>query len=82
MLYSPNSHSERLCLDYARDFMAIHGRQIDLLSINTIEGDAQATLYDITSYPAVLALDSQGKLLNIWKGEMLPVMNELLAYAN
>jgi hypothetical protein len=40
-----------------RDFKTRNpGLKVEVLSIDTREGDATATLYDVVAYPAILAL--------------------------
>lgn len=39
-----------------------------------------ARLYDVTSYPAVLATRDSGEMLALWQGDQLPLMNEVAAY--
>jgi hypothetical protein len=65
-----------------RDFQRQYevGRHIEMQSINTRDGAATASIYDIMSYPAILALADDGSVLNIWQGE-LPLMDEVAGYA-
>lgn len=67
---------------YAYDFKRHNGREIELVSLSTRDGATTASLYDIYRYPAVLALQENGQLLKEWQGEVLPLMNEVLAYFN
>jgi hypothetical protein len=80
VLYHPQSEFARLVEEYAHDFGRTRGKTIDLLSLETREGAAMASLYDIVRYPAVLALQDDGQLLKNWEGEQLPLMNEVAAY--
>lgn len=67
---------------FVRDFERMHsGGRIELLSLDTRDGAAAASLYDIISYPAILALQDNGQLLKEWQGEQLPLMNEVAYYA-
>lgn len=81
VLYHPKSDHGGIVEDYAHDYKKAKGRALDLVSLETKEGAAAAALYDITLYPAVLALDDKGQLLNVWQGLPLPLMNELDAYS-
>jgi hypothetical protein len=80
VLYHPQSEFARSVEEYAHDFSRNRGKSIELLSLETQEGAAMATLYDIVRYPAVLALKDDGQLLKNWEGEQLPLMNEVAAY--
>jgi len=80
ILYHPNSEWARIVEEYAHDFEHFKGKKIELVNLDTREGAAMATLYDITTYPAVLATKEDSQLLKEWQGEVLPLMNEVAAY--
>ena len=80
ILYHPNSEFSRAVEEYARDFERQRNKQIELISIDTQEGADMARLYDVTSYPAVLATREDGEMLALWQGDHLPLMNEVAAY--
>lgn len=66
-----------------RDFERAHrGAHIDLVSLDTRDGAATASLYDIMQYPAILALQNNGQMVKEWHGEHLPLMNEVAYYAS
>jgi hypothetical protein len=79
-LYHPNSEGARIVEEYARDFEHQRGKKIELTSLETREGVALASLYDITRFPALVALRETGEMLAMWQGEQLPLMNEVAAY--
>ncbi len=81
-IYHPNSEFARTVEDYAHDFENQRGKAIELLSLETRDGAATAALYDIVQYPALLALQDDGRLLKNWEGPQLPLMNEVAAYSN
>ena len=80
-LYHPKSEHGGVVEDYARDYKNSHGRLLELKSLETREGAAIASLYDITSYPALLALAGDGTVQGVWQGLPLPLMNELDPYS-
>ena len=80
VLYHPQSDHGGVVEDYARDYKRSRGRELELLSLETKEGDNLAKVYDATSYPAVLAIDKDGRLLKLWQGAQLPLMNEIDFY--
>jgi aromatic ring-cleaving dioxygenase len=53
-----------------------------MYDLNTRDGYATASLYDIMQHPAVLALADDGQLLQLWVGENLPLINEVMYYDN
>lgn len=81
ILYQTNSEHERKVTEFAHDYQAAEvDRKIDLVDLNTREGSAMAQLYDVVKYPAILALADDGRMLQMWQGEELPLMNEVAYY--
>ncbi len=80
ILYHPKSEHARKVEEFAHDFKRQKDRDIELLSLETREGSAIASIYDIVQYPALLAMQDNGQLLKNWEGEELPLMNEVAAY--
>ncbi|HYF97241.1 MAG TPA: hypothetical protein VD947_04375 [Patescibacteria group bacterium] len=56
-------------------------RKLELVSVDTRDGSATATLYDVMKCPAVLALADDGSVLQEWQGETMPLLNEVSYYA-
>jgi hypothetical protein len=82
VLYRPNSEHSRLVDDFIRDFQRNHESQhIEVLSLDTREGSATATLYDIVQYPAIMIMKTDGAIQKVWQGDTLPLMDEVAAYA-
>lgn len=83
VLYRPNSEHARTVEDYIRDFQACHSEpKLEILSLDTREGSATATLYDIMQYPAFLVVQNDGYVQKMWQGADLPLMDEIISYAN
>lgn len=80
ILFRPNSDHTRIVEEYVRDFQRRFNRDIQLVSLDTTEGARQAELYDITQYPAVLAVKDDGQLVQLWQGPRLPLANEVVGY--
>lgn len=81
LIYRPRSEHGRAVEDFARDFIRVQPtRSVELMNIDTRDGMAMAELYDITQYPAILAVRNDGQLLKSWSGS-LPLMDELAYYA-
>lgn len=81
ILYRPNSEQARTVEEYARDISRQQNIQPELLDIDTPEGSAMQSLYDITSQPAVVIKREDGQLVQYWVGEQLPLMQEVAALA-
>jgi hypothetical protein len=83
ILYRPDSEHSTLVETFVRDFEHQHdarGGKIEMVSINTRDGAVTASLYDIWSFPAILALGDDGQVINLWQGEPLPLMDEVAGY--
>lgn len=66
--------------DYARDFETSQHRNIELISLDSREGDNLAKLYDIMQNPSLLVIRDDGQLLKHWEGVTFPVMSEVTGY--
>jgi hypothetical protein len=82
VLYRPNSEHGRVVEDFIHDYQARqHVGRIEVLSVDTRDGMAMASLYDIMQYPAILVLRNDGGVVRVWQGEALPLMSEVASYA-
>jgi hypothetical protein len=82
VLYRPNSEHYGRVMDYVHDYKRMHpNTQLEMLSLDTVEGAETARLYDVYSYPAILALSNDGHLQQLWQSDQLPLMHEIDAYA-
>src|SRR5436190_23438971 len=80
VLYHPQSDHGLSVEQYARDYERSRDRKLELVSLETRDGAYTANLYDVTRYPAFIALSDEGILLNLWQGDPIPLMNEVDAY--
>ena len=84
ILYRPNSEHATTVESFVRDFEHQHDigpDKIELISVNTRDGASTAALYDIWQFPAIMAVGADGRMLNVWQGEPLPLMDEVAGYA-
>jgi hypothetical protein len=82
ILYRPNSEHARLIEEFIQNYQERHQPDhLEVLSLDTREGSATATLYDVMQYPAILVLHTDGYVQKIWQGDSLPLMDEVAAYA-
>ncbi|HKU18311.1 MAG TPA: hypothetical protein VJP80_03470 [Candidatus Saccharimonadales bacterium] len=81
ILYRPNSEHATDVETFARDFQRQHdlGSKLELQSVSTRDGAALASLYDVMSYPTILALADNGSVLSMWQGQPLPLKDEVVA---
>ncbi len=80
ILYHPQSDHGTMIETFARDFSRQTGRKIELISLESRDGADMAARHDIVQYPAILAMDNEGKMLRLWQGPVLPLMNEVSYY--
>ena len=66
---------------YARDIERSQGVKLELVSLETRDGAAMASMYDILSYPAIMVIKEDGQMQQLWQGEQLPLMNEVAGFA-
>ncbi|HEY4964736.1 MAG TPA: hypothetical protein VIH90_08680 [Candidatus Saccharimonadales bacterium] len=82
VLYRPSSDHGRIVDEFIENFRSrVSDQRIEVLNIDTREGNGTATLYDIVQYPAVLVLRSDGAIQKSWQGLELPLIDEVQSYA-
>lgn len=81
VLYRSKSEHGTPVEEYVREFKRRTSRELKLIDVDGKEGWNLAELYGVTQYPAILATTEDGKLQNMWQGEPLPLMNEVMGYA-
>jgi len=83
VLYHPRSEFARPVEEFAYNFeRQVPGKPVELISLETRDGAATASLYDVVQYPAILALREDGQILKFWQGETMPLINEVASYAH
>lgn len=83
VLYRPNSEHGRIVEEFIHDFQTRHqGEHLEVLNIDTRDGSATASLYDVMRYPAILVIQTDGYPQKIWEGDQLPLLDEVVAYAH
>lgn len=67
--------------EYIDDFKRQTGLEIE--QMNPDDGRNQFFLqaYDIVEYPTILAIADDGRLLQMWRGRPLPLIDEVAYYA-
>lgn len=81
VLYRPNSEHSRLTEEFIHEYRTHHEHaSVEVLSVDTREGDAVATLYDVMSYPAILILQDNGSVQKFWQGPSLPRTEDVASY--
>lgn len=63
--------------EFARRYPDI---KLDVQNIDSKEGSATASIYDVITYPGILALRNDGAASAIWQGADLPLIDEVAGY--
>lgn len=81
IIYRPDSDHgravEEFIHDYNREYADV---RLEPLNIDSRDGSATASLYDITSYPAIMVLRDDGGVSMVWQGSQLPLLDEVASY--
>jgi hypothetical protein len=83
VIYRPNSETARGVETFVRDFQHFHegiGKRLEVLNVDSRDGAAMMSLYDIMQHPALLVLSDDGQVVHYWAGETLPLMDEVASY--
>ena len=80
VLYRPNAEYSRQVEEFAHDFEKRMGKHLDLVDIDSKDGIAFASLYDVNDHPAIVATANDGQILRSWEGPILPLMDEVAFY--
>jgi len=80
VIFRESSEHAREVLDYLRDFQRQTGHSLDTLDPDSPEGTDFCRTYDIVEYPSILALNDDGQLQNLWRGQPLPTISEVSYY--
>lgn len=82
VLYRPNSEHARVVEDFIHDFQSRHlGQKLEVLNVDSREGTATASMYDVMKYPAIMVIQNDGYVQKIWQDDLLPLIDEVAAYA-
>lgn len=83
VLYRPESEFSRGVETFIGDFKRLHegvGRRLEVLNVDSRDGMAMMSLYDIMEHPALMILSNDGQAVKIWTGAVLPLMDEVVSY--
>jgi hypothetical protein len=81
VLYRPSSEHARKVEEFIENFGTHSPVSIETLDVDSREGNAMITLYDVMQYPAVMVLRSDGSPQKVWQGSDLPLVDEVKSYA-
>lgn len=82
IVYRPKSEHASVVEAFVHDMARQQNVQPELIDIDSKEGYAMLSLYDITNHPAILVTREDGQLVQHWAGGQLPLMQEVAAFAH
>lgn len=80
VVYKDASDHGREVREYIRDYQRFAGKQLEIVDPETRDGSAFCQAYDIVEYPTIIALDSVGRVHQLWKGRPLPQISQVSYY--
>ena len=82
VMYRSRSEHAQTVESFVREFKERYDApKLEVIDVDSREGVALASLYDIVSYPAILATRDDGAITKEWQGNDLPLMDEVAFYA-
>ena len=79
LVYRTDSENAREAEEFLRDYHDETGRDIEVRSPDDASGQQFIELYDIVSYPTLIALGPDGTVLAKWR-DNLPTIDEVSIY--
>lgn len=83
VFYRPNSEYARQVEEFVQDLQRKHDldpRHLQVLDVDSREGSATASLYDVMNHPSILVIGDDGGYVKNWEGVPLPLMQEVAGY--
>jgi hypothetical protein len=85
ILYRQKSEHRRSVEEFIDSYKRRTGSRtssIEVVDIDSREGIALASLYDIVEYPAILVMQHDGQVQKMWIGDSMPLLDEVSSYIN
>lgn len=79
LVYRKDSENARAAEEFLRDYRDQTGRDIEVRSPDDASGQQFIELYDIVSYPTLIALGPDGTEIAKWR-DNLPTIDEVSIY--
>ena len=81
VVYKDVSDHGREVREYVDDFKRQTGLKIEVMDPDSGRNEFFLQAYDIVEYPTTLAIADDGRLLQMWRGRPLPLIDEAAYYA-
>jgi len=83
VFYRPNSEHARLVEEFLHELKRQHDvddRHLQVYDVDSREGSAMASLYDVMAYPSFFVVGDDGGYVKGWASGDVPMMNEVVSY--
>ncbi len=80
VVYKDVSDHGREVREYVDDFKRQTGLEIEQINPDDSRNQFFLQAYDIVEYPTILAITDDGRLLQMWRGRPLPLIDEVVYY--
>jgi len=80
IIWREESDYARSVIEWMRELEHRTGRTIESYEPDSPEGESLCRSYDIVEYPTIIALNDDGKMLQEWRGTMLPKIDDVNYY--
>ena len=80
IIWREESDYARSVIEWMHELEHRTGRTIESYEPDSPEGESICRAYDVLEYPTILALNDDGKILQEWRGTMLPKIDDVNYY--
>lgn len=80
IVWREESDYGRTVIEWLRELEHRTGHTLESYEPDSPEGESICRTYDIVEYPTIIALNDEGKLLQEWRGTMLPKIDDVNYY--
>lgn len=80
MIWRDESDYGRTVTEWLHDCERRIGVAPESVSPDEPEGESLCKSYDIVEYPSMIALDNEGKMIQMWRGRDLPRIDDVSYY--
>lgn len=80
VIWRDESDYARSIIEWLHDCERRVGAVPESLSPDEPEGESLCRAYDIVEYPTIVAIDDQGKMIQMWRGRDLPRIDDVSYY--
>ena len=80
MIWRDESDYGRTVAEWLHDCERRIGVAPESVSPDEPEGESLCKSYDIVEYPSMIALDNEGKMIQMWRGRDLPRIDDVSYY--